>query len=288
MTIAQGQKILAADYNYIAQIVKDILGVGSGTSGYGQQTLTTLITGTPIISHTDWTNLRADMSLVRLHQSGIAIGSEGNNLPTPVAGASITGTDAAAFNSFVQTIYNDRYKVSFNQLTTNGSTTDTSIGPWNGTKTYTYTFTGDTTGSGSADNIRFYFNAGSIIRLNVNIPTVNGNAKQNEWAALLNSKFFYINNKFSLFLIFFKKYLKQLNTIVSLIYNITICGVIILLFFGSLIILYSLYTNMYQEYAYIATIGLATFTALTILIFHFQSFHGQDDEPRQAAQARSW
>ena len=71
------------------------------------------------------------------------------------------------------------------------------------------------------------------------------------------------------FLVFFKKYLKQLNTIVSLIYNITICGVIILLFFGSLIILYSLYTNMYQEYAYIATIGLATFTALTILIFHF-------------------
>lgn len=71
------------------------------------------------------------------------------------------------------------------------------------------------------------------------------------------------------FLVFFKKYLKQLNAIVSLIYNITICGVIILLFFGSLIILYSLYTNMYQEYAYIATIGLATFTALTILIFHF-------------------
>ena len=71
------------------------------------------------------------------------------------------------------------------------------------------------------------------------------------------------------FLVFFKKYLKQLNSIVSLIYNITICGVIILLFFGSLIILYSLYTNMYQEYAYIATIGLATFTALTILIFHF-------------------
>lgn len=71
------------------------------------------------------------------------------------------------------------------------------------------------------------------------------------------------------FLVFFKKYLKQLNAIVSLIYNITICGVIILLFFGSLIILYSLYTNIYQEYAYIATIGLATFTALTILIFHF-------------------
>jgi len=38
---------------------------------------------------------------------------------------------------------------------------------------------------------------------------------------------------------------------------------------GSLLILYSLYANKYEEYAYIATIGLAAFTAMTILIFHF-------------------
>ena len=35
------------------------------------------------------------------------------------------------------------------------------------------------------------------------------------------------------------------------------------------IIMYSLYTNSYKEYAYAATIGLAAFTAMTILIFHF-------------------
>jgi hypothetical protein len=66
--------------------------------------------------------------------------------------------------------------------------------------------------------------------------------------------------------VFFKKYLKQA---LKLIYNTTICGVIILLLFGSLVILYSLFTSMYKECAYIATIGLATFTAMTILIFHF-------------------
>jgi hypothetical protein len=71
------------------------------------------------------------------------------------------------------------------------------------------------------------------------------------------------------FLIFFKKYLNQAHTLISLIYNITILGVISLLIFGSLIILYSLCTSMYQDYAYAATIGLATFTAMTILIFHF-------------------
>ena len=70
-------------------------------------------------------------------------------------------------------------------------------------------------------------------------------------------------------LVFFKNYLKQYQSIISLIYNTTILGVIILLIFGSLLVLYSLFTSTYQDYAYVATIGLATFTAMTILIFHF-------------------
>ena len=71
------------------------------------------------------------------------------------------------------------------------------------------------------------------------------------------------------FLIFFINYFKQIRGLISIIYNTTICGVIMLLIFGSLLILYSLFTSMYQDYAYVATIGLATFTAMTILIFHF-------------------
>jgi hypothetical protein len=71
------------------------------------------------------------------------------------------------------------------------------------------------------------------------------------------------------FLAYFKKYLNQYKALVSFIYDAAIAGVIGLLTIGSLLILYSLYTNKYQEYAYIATIGLAVFTAMTILIFHF-------------------
>ena len=71
------------------------------------------------------------------------------------------------------------------------------------------------------------------------------------------------------FLVLVKNYLKHSQTFISLIYNTIICGVICLLIFGSLIILYSLYSNMYQNCAYVATIGLATFIAMTILIFHF-------------------
>jgi hypothetical protein len=67
----------------------------------------------------------------------------------------------------------------------------------------------------------------------------------------------------------FKNALNTTKWLVSLIYNSAIVGVIGLLTLGSLLILYSLYTNKYEDYAYIATIGLAAFTAMTILIFHF-------------------
>ena len=70
-------------------------------------------------------------------------------------------------------------------------------------------------------------------------------------------------------LAYFKKLLNQSEALVSLIYNTAITGVIGLLTLGSLLILYSLYTSKYKEYAYVATIGLAVFTAMTILIFHF-------------------
>ena len=71
------------------------------------------------------------------------------------------------------------------------------------------------------------------------------------------------------FLAYFKKYLNQYKALVSFIYDTAIAGVIGLLTLGSLLILYSLYTSKYEEYAYVATIGLAVFTAMTILIFHF-------------------
>jgi uncharacterized membrane protein YphA (DoxX/SURF4 family) len=70
-------------------------------------------------------------------------------------------------------------------------------------------------------------------------------------------------------LAYFKKLLNKSEALVSFVYNTAIAGVIGLLTFGSLLILYSLYTSKYEEYAYVATIGLAVFTAMTILIFHF-------------------
>jgi hypothetical protein len=71
---------------------------------------------------------------------------------------------------------------------------------------------------------------------------------------------------FILFLAYFNN--KQFKYI-HLFYNCVIIGVITLLISSSLIILYSLFSGKYKPYAYVATTGLAVFTAMTILIFHF-------------------
>jgi len=71
---------------------------------------------------------------------------------------------------------------------------------------------------------------------------------------------------FILFLSYFNN--KQFKYI-HLFYNCVIIGVITLLISSSLIILYSLFSGKYKPYAYVATTGLAVFTAMTILIFHF-------------------
>lgn len=71
---------------------------------------------------------------------------------------------------------------------------------------------------------------------------------------------------FILFLAYFNN--KQFKYI-HLFYNCVIIGVITLLISSSLIILYSLFSGKYKSYAYVATTGLAVFTAMTILIFHF-------------------
>ena len=58
-------------------------------------------------------------------------------------------------------------------------------------------------------------------------------------------------------------------------YYLTIFGVVLLEIFAPVMIMYSLYTNTYNEYAYYSSIGLALFTVLATLIYHFPSNKGQ-------------
>jgi len=61
----------------------------------------------------------------------------------------------------------------------------------------------------------------------------------------------------------------------SIFYNLAISGVVLLEIVAPIIIMFSLYTNTYNEYAYYSSIGLAVFTILATLIYHFPPKGGQ-------------
>lgn len=52
-------------------------------------------------------------------------------------------------------------------------------------------------------------------------------------------------------------------------YNLAIIGVVLLEIFAPIMIMFSLHTNTFSEYAYYSSIGLAIFTILATLIYHF-------------------
>ena len=71
------------------------------------------------------------------------------------------------------------------------------------------------------------------------------------------------------------QYMFFLQKLPDYFYYLTIFCVILLEIFAPIIILFSLYTNTYTEYAYYSSIGLALFTVLASLIYHFPSNENQ-------------
>tara|TARA_B100001287_G_scaffold275319_1_gene282630 strand:+ start:623 stop:994 length:372 start_codon:yes stop_codon:yes gene_type:complete len=66
-----------------------------------------------------------------------------------------------------------------------------------------------------------------------------------------------------------------LKKLPNIFYQIAIIMVIILEIVAPIIILYSLQTNMYNDLAYYSSVGLAVFTVLATLIYHFPPVGGE-------------
>ena len=67
-------------------------------------------------------------------------------------------------------------------------------------------------------------------------------------------------------------FLKNMPTI---FYDFAILGVVLLEILAPIVIMFSLYTNTYTDYAYYSSISLAIFTILATLIYHFPTKGGQ-------------
>lgn len=170
--VTEGRTILLSDYNNIQTKIANILGTGSGQSGYGQTVASSQLAANSVIDDAHWDNLRTDLLKARQHQTGA---DESAGLTDVAAGQAIDDAVITAYETFATTVETNKFSVGGNQLSTSATPSGTT-GAWNGTKIGYVTFT-----FASADAARFFFNSGGIVNVSGSAGVNGGGSKDQEW-----------------------------------------------------------------------------------------------------------
>lgn len=171
-TFATGAANGTANHN-VANI-NTIWGVGNGDKGYGQATTLSAVTAGTTVTATQWSTMIARLNSILAHQSG-----SGSGITAPTAGDIISVLSTLSTN--ITTAYNNRLLFNETRGTTTASANfDTAWNATSATETITITFP-------SADQARYFFNAGG--RLSLVLTPVNfiANTKEGNWANLVNA-----------------------------------------------------------------------------------------------------
>lgn len=181
--------ITAARYNNLQAKVANILGNGSGTSGYGQVLESSQVSADTLIDSQHMADLYTDMVAARVHQ----VGSVPQSISTISAGNIIeedsddtgTGRGILQYEDLADTIETDKnliYVADTSQSTiTTSKIASTRTASWGGTVDHVVTVT-----FASADARRHFFNAGGEIRFTADLDPGGSTGKNNDWNNLLS------------------------------------------------------------------------------------------------------
>lgn len=186
-----GGKIRAVDFNEFIGDINDIVGVGTGDSGYGQDSyvITPLTTGTKIRA-THWDDLLSAIHACADHQgSSITIPANvaAPNFPAPNRVVELLPTLVADINTVKTNKLN--YDVSNMTIETNKiSSAKTYIDPISGTPNWTGTVFYEFSANFSDDNHRrHFFNLGGEIRISSDLVPSGSDAQSLDWDAVLSA-----------------------------------------------------------------------------------------------------
>jgi len=178
----QGTTILASDFNAIQSIIANVLGTGSGSTGYGQPVTSSQVTVGGKITAVGWQKLRNDLLAARQHQTG---NDESGNLTPPSTGILVREYDRAAYLAYAQLIQANQYSVGTGQSSPATLSNPTRTTPFTGTLTHQVTLN-----FGSANAARYFFNSGSNIQFSASLTGSpqgdNSTTKSNDFATLLS------------------------------------------------------------------------------------------------------
>lgn len=189
-TVNSGDTITAAQYNDLQSRVNNIMGTGSGQSGYGQALASAQVSTGNVVTATQMDNLRTDINKANNHQSGTSSGI-GNIAVGQIIGADASGTSVGSLTQTTEG-YND-YDAAVTAITTNKFLIDSTQGTLESVTSSSrntnwqvelqHVFTLDFT---NANNARFFFNSGSDIRISLALTGQSG-SKSNTWSTLLSN-----------------------------------------------------------------------------------------------------
>jgi hypothetical protein len=184
MSYAQGSLIDAADYNGLANVsaanVWYVLSTGSGTYGYGQDAASiSTVSVASTITATQWAGLVHSVNKILGHQGGAAAQlATGSNIGI-TAGATITAFANVA--TAVTTIGTNRLNFNSTRGTlVTGANFDATFATTTFTRTITVTFA-------SADQARYFFNAGGRFSLVFTPSGLTDNNKEQSYTDLMNA-----------------------------------------------------------------------------------------------------
>ena len=173
MTYSAGNTILDDDYNGFKDSVNGTNATGSGTQGYGQPAVAAVSAGSTITA-TQWVTLLTPISEMASHQ-----GTTITSISNPVLGDTIAAY--AALSSNITAVTGDN---RFNAAASgnDGSVSSVTTATWTTSATLTKTFT-----FASAAQLRYFFNAGGMLRFSWSRSGGTSNSQNTAWTNLFNA-----------------------------------------------------------------------------------------------------
>jgi hypothetical protein len=173
-----GDIISATDYNTIRTKIINVMSTGAGNTGYGQNTFSSLVSSGNSVTKAQWDLLRYDIYNAVLHQTGSAPAI------TTVAVGDVIRYGAAnpnfQYNTLADQAISNRFDLGTGQFVTEGIGSTTFTSSWASSVSCTATINFNT-----AEQARFFFNAGGKIRFSSSRTGGNSEAQNSAWSNLL-------------------------------------------------------------------------------------------------------
>jgi len=178
--MAIGDFISATDYNTIRTKIINVMSTGSGNFGYGQTTFSSLVAAGNTVTKTQWDALRFDIYNAILHQTGSAASLVQVAVGDVIRyGASNPNTQ---YDTVANTAITNRFDLGTGQFVTEAIDSKSFSSSW-----YQSISATASVSFATAEQARFFFNAGGKIRFASSRSGGSGVAQNTSWSNLLSS-----------------------------------------------------------------------------------------------------